>query len=60
MELRRAEVIEIVFPDGTVQRLEIKDVHDPQNFDVSGPSADTLTIRVVETYGVGRCAARDL
>jgi hypothetical protein len=51
LELRRAEVIEIVFPDGTIQRIELQDVHDPQNFDVSGPTADSLTIRVVETYG---------
>jgi hypothetical protein len=51
LELRRAEVIEIVFSDGTVQRVELQDVHSPQNFDVSGPSGDSVTIRVVETYG---------
>jgi hypothetical protein len=51
LALRRARVIEIVFSDGTVHRVELKDVHDPQNFDVSGPSGDSLTILVVETYG---------
>jgi hypothetical protein len=40
-----------VFSDGTVQRVELQDVHDPQNIDASGPSGDSLTIRVVETYG---------
>jgi len=51
VQLRRAEIIEIEFPDGTIERLELQDVHDPQNLDVSGPAADTLTIRVVETNG---------
>jgi hypothetical protein len=51
LALRRAKVIEIVFSDGSVQQVDLKDVHDPQKFDVSGPSGDALTIRVVETYG---------
>jgi hypothetical protein len=51
VQLRRAEVIEIEFPDGTVERLELQDVHDPQNLNVSGPAVDSLTIRVVETNG---------
>ena len=51
LELRRAEAIEIVFADGSVQRLGIQDIHDPQSFDLSGPAGDVLTIRVVATFG---------
>ncbi len=50
-DLRRPSAIELVFPDGSTKRIELEDTKDPQTFEVSPGTIDSLVIRVVDTNG---------
>lgn len=51
VDLRRASVLEVVFPDGTSRRLTLEDVHEAQTLDLAGPATDRVTVRVADTDG---------
>jgi hypothetical protein len=50
-DLRRPSALELVFPDGSTKRIELEDKKEPQTFEVSPGTIDSLVIRVVDTNG---------
>ncbi|HYN47265.1 MAG TPA: zinc ribbon domain-containing protein [Candidatus Nanopelagicales bacterium] len=51
VDLRRPSRIAIDFADGTTKEIDLGDVKDPQTFEISGPLADSVTIRILDTNG---------
>jgi hypothetical protein len=48
---RRPSKIEIDFPDGTSQTIDLQDTKDKQSFSVSKDGISSLTIKVIDTNG---------
>jgi len=51
VDLRRPSKIEVDFPDGTSQVLDLADTKDKQSFAVSKDGIDSLKIRILDTNG---------
>jgi hypothetical protein len=51
VDFRRPSKIEVVFPDGTSQTLDLADTKDKQSFAVSKDGIDSLQIRILDTNG---------
>ena len=51
VDFRRPSKIQIVFPDGTTQDIDLADTKDKQSFAVSKDGIDSLQIRILDTNG---------
>jgi ribosomal protein L40E len=50
-DMRRPSALELVFPGGSTQRIDLEDTKEPQTFEVSASDIASLVIRVVDTNG---------
>ena len=51
VDFRRPSKVELVFPDGSSQVLDLEDVHELRSFEMSANGIDSLTIKVLAFEG---------
>jgi hypothetical protein len=51
VDLRRPQVLEFVFEDGTSKVISLVDEHKPQTFELEHDDVQTLIVRITSTYG---------